>query len=141
MTLDKASRPGALGSVDSHGSREGDGAAQASKVPDLGTLVRVRARRWLVEDIVPGAIVGEATLVRLAGVDDDNRERSATVLWEKELDAELLESEGWETLGRNGFDEPDLFAAFVRTLRWNTFTAADPRLFQAPFRAGIRLEA
>ncbi|HFD17064.1 MAG TPA: helicase [Rhodospirillales bacterium] len=115
--------------------------AQASKAPDAGMLVRVRARRWLVEEVVPGGNVAEATLVRLAGVDDDNRERSATVLWEKELDAEPLESEGWEAVARNGFDEPDLFAAFVRTLRWNTVTAADPRLFQAPFRAGIRLEA
>src|SRR5439155_4954924 len=27
------------------------------------------------------------------------------------------------------------------TLRWNAVTSADPRLFQSPFRAGIRLDA
>ena len=34
-----------------------------------------------------------------------------------------------------------MFAAYLRTLRWNTATAADRDLFQAPFRAGIRLDA
>ena len=33
-----------------------------------------------------------------------------------------------------------LFAAYLHTLRWNCVTATDPRLFQAPFRAGIRIE-
>jgi SNF2 family DNA or RNA helicase len=34
-----------------------------------------------------------------------------------------------------------VFAAFLRTLKWRTATAADKNLFQAPFRAGIRLDA
>ncbi len=115
--------------------------------PSPGQLVRVRARRWLVEQVAPGRHSGEQTFVRLAGVDDDNRERSAALLWERELDAEVLEDEGWQRLGRLetegvhvDFDEPDLFAAFLRTLRWHTVTAADPELFQAPFRAGIKIE-
>ena len=33
------------------------------------------------------------------------------------------------------------FAAYLRTLKWSTATAADRDLFQAPFRAGIRLDA
>ena len=36
---------------------------------------------------------------------------------------------------------PTVFAAYIRALRWNTATAADRDLFQAPFRAGIRLDA
>ena len=35
----------------------------------------------------------------------------------------------------------ELFAAYLHTLRWNCVTATDPRLFQSPFRAGIRLDA
>ncbi|MBM3223148.1 MAG: DEAD/DEAH box helicase, partial [Candidatus Tectomicrobia bacterium] len=42
-------------------------------------------------------------------------------------------------LSRN--DPPTVFAAYLHTLRWNCVTATDPRLFQAPFRAGIRLDA
>lgn len=46
-----------------------------------------------------------------------------------------------------GLDRPPgnrrarLFAAYLRTIRWNTATAAERDLFQAPFRAGIRLDA
>jgi SNF2 family DNA or RNA helicase len=29
---------------------------------------------------------------------------------------------------------------YIHTLRWNCVTATDPRLFQAPFRAGIRID-
>ena len=44
-------------------------------------------------------------------------------------------------LGGRGFDDPRYFAAFLNTLRWNTVTATDPNLFQAPFRAGIKIDA
>jgi hypothetical protein len=36
-----------------------------------------------------------------------------------------------------GTDDPGVFSAYLRALRWNTATAADRDLFQAPFRAGI----
>ncbi|MDP3213830.1 MAG: DISARM system SNF2-like helicase DrmD, partial [Deltaproteobacteria bacterium] len=36
-------------------------------------------------------------------------------------------------------DPPRHFAAYLHALRWNAVTATDARLFQAPFRAGIRL--
>jgi hypothetical protein len=39
------------------------------------------------------------------------------------------------------FDLPRHFAAYYRTLRWNTVTSTDPKLFQAPYRAGIRIDA
>jgi ERCC4-related helicase len=42
---------------------------------------------------------------------------------------------------RDGTDNAATFAAYLRTLKWNTATAADRDLFQAPFRAGIRLDA
>ena len=47
----------------------------------------------------------------------------------------------WEAIAKRGFDPPQLFAAYLNTLRWNCVTATDPRLFQSPFRAGIRLDA
>ncbi len=40
-----------------------------------------------------------------------------------------------------GTDDPEAFGAYLRTVGWNTATAADRDLFQAPFRAGIRLDA
>ncbi len=44
-------------------------------------------------------------------------------------------------VAEKGFDDPELFAAYLRTLSWNCVTATDPNLFQAPFRAGIRIDA
>ena len=53
----------------------------------------------------------------------------------------ILEEEGWADLAAKGFDQPRQFAAFLHTLRWNCVTATDPNLFQAPFRAGIKIDA
>jgi len=74
-------------------------------------------------------------------VDDDNQGRSLEVLWERELDPEILTGESWEAIAQRGFDEPKLFQAYLKTLTWNCVTATDPRMFQSPFRAGIRLDA
>ena len=63
------------------------------------------------------------------------------VLWEHEIDARILEGGGWSTVTDKGFDEPALFAAYLRTLSWNCVTATDPNLFQVPFRSGIRVDA
>lgn len=109
--------------------------------PAPGQLVHVRQRRYLVEDTAPPSLLGDATLVRLACVDDDAQGQPLEVLWECEVDPEVLEAEAWDDLGAKGFDHPKYFAAYIHTLRWNSVTAADPRLFQSPFRAGIRLDA
>jgi hypothetical protein len=63
------------------------------------------------------------------------------VLWDYELDRLILEEERWADLAAKGFDQPRQFAAFLHTLRWNCVTATDPNLFQAPFRAGIKIDA
>ena len=43
--------------------------------------------------------------------------------------------------GAAGPDSADVLAAYLRVIRWNSATAAERDLFQAPFRAGIRLDA
>jgi superfamily II DNA or RNA helicase len=63
------------------------------------------------------------------------------VFWDYELDRRVLKGEGWQNLAAEGFDSPRRFAAFLHTLRWNCLTATDPNLFQAPFRAGIKIDA
>jgi len=107
-------------------------------VPSVGMVVRVRTRTYLVEAADPSP---SGTRVRLACLDDDAQGDIVEVVWELELDAEILSGEAWKDLGKKGFDEPRHFGAYVRTLRWNCVTATDPKLFQAPFRAGIRVDA
>ncbi len=109
--------------------------------PDVGQLVHVRSRRWLVEEIVPPASPGDSCLVRLACADDDAQGQSLDVYWDYELDRRVLEEEGWQDLASQGFDDPRQFAAFLHTLQWNCVTATDPNIFQAPFRAGIKIDA
>jgi superfamily II DNA or RNA helicase len=109
--------------------------------PVPGQAVRVRTRRFLVEDVTAPPTPGDATLVRLACLEDDAQGETLEVLWEHEVDAEALpEGAGQLALGPRGFDAPRLFAAYLDTLRWNSVTATDPRLFQSPWRAGIGIK-
>jgi superfamily II DNA or RNA helicase len=107
--------------------------------PEVGELVHLRSRRWLVEEVVPAP--NESSLVRLSCADDDAQGQSLDVFWDYELDRRILKEEGWQDFAAKGFDAPRRFAAFLHTLRWNCVTATDPNLFQAPFRAGIRIDA
>jgi superfamily II DNA or RNA helicase len=106
------------------------------RAPEVGELVQVRSRRWLVE-LRPG----QSPLVRLACAEDDAQGEALDVFWNYELDRRILEEEGWKDLARKGFDPPRQFAAYLHTLRWSCVTATDPNLFQSPFRAGIQIDA
>ncbi len=113
---------------------------QLSEPPQPGQIVKVRTRRWLVEDVARRRADDDCTLVRLSCLDDDAQGDQLTILWEKELDPAIQRDEGWRHLGAKGFDDPRIFAAFLHTMRWNCVTATDPTLFQSPFRAGIKIE-
>jgi superfamily II DNA or RNA helicase len=110
-----------------------------STAPQRGDFVRVRTRRWLVEG---ERSAGQGLMaLRLACVDDDAQGEEVEVLWDAELDGSVLEDEGWANVAKLGTDDPNVFSAYLRTLRWNTATAADRDLFQSPFRAGIHQDA
>ena len=109
-------------------------------LPDVGQIVAVRQRLYLVEQSIPPVNPGDSALVRLSCVDDDAQGQTLDVLWEIEPDARAHKSDRWHGLGTREFDDPALFAAYVNTLRWNCVTATDATLLQAPFRAGIRIE-
>ena len=109
--------------------------------PKPGELVHVRSRRWLVEEVVDPKRQGQSPVVRLACADDDAQGQSLDVFWDYEIDRLILEEEGWGDLAAKGFDAPRQFAAFMHTLRWNCVTATDANLLQAPFRAGIKIDA
>jgi ERCC4-related helicase len=110
-------------------------------IPATGDLVHVRSRQYLVEGVFLPPAPGDSTLVRLSCIEDDAQGEPLEVLWEREIDARLLRESDWERIASRGFDEPRLFSAFLHTLRWNCVTATDPKLFQAPYRAGIEVKA
>src|SRR5579863_638410 len=72
--------------------------SERANVPERGQVVRVRQRQYLVEGVEPGESATDATLVRLACLDDDAQGQPLEAFWELEPDAELLTSAGWEHL-------------------------------------------
>jgi ERCC4-related helicase len=109
-----------------------------TQLPEPGQIVRLRSRTWLVEEVVSDPDYGST--VSLACLDDDAQGEQLSINWDLELDRRIVSEEAWKSIGRKGFDPPRQFAAFLNTLRWNCVTATDPRLFQSPFRAGIRID-
>ncbi len=110
-------------------------------LPTPGQIVAVRSRRYLVEEVAPPPSPGDDTLVRLSCLDDDAQGEALDVLWEREIDARTITGASWARASVRGLDPPDLFAAYLHTLRWSCVTSTQPRLFQAPYRAGIEVMA
>jgi SNF2 family DNA or RNA helicase len=109
--------------------------------PRAGQIARVRQRTYLVEEVLAPESTGQSSRIKLACLDDDAQGEPLEVLWDAEVDAEVLDDEAWSAVASSGFDPAQRFAAYLHTLRWNCVTATDPRLFQSPLRAGIRLDA
>ena len=109
--------------------------------PGLGQIVRVRQRLYVVDEVGARSGRDDATLVRLSCLDDDAQGQPLAVLWEKEVDSEVISAESWREIAEQGFDPPRTFSAYLHTLQWNCVTATDPNLFQSPFRAGIKIDA
>ena len=75
--------------------------------PQRGDFVRVRTRRWLVED--ERGVGDGLTALRLACVDDDAQGETVELLWDAELDGSILSDEGWAAVAKNGTDDPTVF--------------------------------
>jgi hypothetical protein len=79
--------------------------------PQTGQIVRVRQRQYLVEDVVSANRGDDATLVKMSCLDDDAQGQPLAVLWEKEVDPEVLTGESWQKIAARGFDSRNLFSA------------------------------
>ena len=121
--------------------QNGDLSTNGNRIPEAGQLVRVRSRQFLVEEVALPPEPWHKTLVRLSCLDDDAQGEPLQVLWEQEVDAEIIDGASWQRVGKTGFDSPRLFSAYLHALRWNCVTSTNPRLFQSPFRAGIEVMA
>lgn len=104
-----------------------------------GSFVELRGRPWLVEE-VQGELTDLQTL-NLSCIADDAQGERLEILWDAEIGAVLLDKDGWQHVGAGLPDHAEVLAAYLRAIRWRSATAADRDLLQAPFRAGIRLDA
>jgi superfamily II DNA or RNA helicase len=106
---------------------------------EQGAFVEVRGRPWLVEavdDTQP-----DLTTLRLSCIADDAQGEQIEVIWDAEVAPSILADDAWARVGRGAPDSPEVLAAHLRAIRWRSASAADRDLLQAPFRAGIRLDA
>lgn len=110
----------------------------SASIPMAGDFVEARTRRWLVESMTGGDALVRA---RLACIDDDAQGETLEVLWRDEVDASVMADSHLSLFENPGTDDPAVFSAYLSSIRWNTATAADRKLLQAPFRAGIHLDA
>ncbi len=79
--------------------------------------------------------------LNLSCISDDAQGERLEVLWDAEIGAVVLDEDGWRNVGAGLPDRAEVLAAHLRAIRWRSATAADRDLLQAPFRAGIRLDA
>lgn len=116
---------------------------EKSHLPEQGQVVKLRSRTWLVESVDTSA--GSAgTVITLACLDDDAQGQPLKVIWEVEINPQVVTKEVWKSIGRKDkvptFDTVRDFAAYFRTLRWNCVSSTNSQLFQSPFRAGIQIK-
>ena len=116
-------------------------------VPEIGQIVTVRQRRYVVSDILQSALPQEVLsqsgsepqhLISLSSIEDDALGETLQVIWEIEPDARVNESSGLPQ--PTGFDAPARFDAFLNAVRWGAISSADIKSLQAPFRSGITIE-
>jgi SNF2 family DNA or RNA helicase len=104
-----------------------------------GQFVEVRGRQWLVEAVDDRE--PDLTTLRLSCIADDAQGEQIEVIWDAEIGTRVIQDDTWSQVGRGAPDSPEVLAAYLRVIRWRSATAADRDLLQAPFRAGIRLDA
>ena len=71
--------------------------------PEIGQIVNVRARQYLVESVTPPIHPQGDTLVSLACLNDDAQGQVLEVFWAREIDAEILGNSTWEQVAQRGF--------------------------------------
>lgn len=116
-------------------------------VPELGQLVQVRRRRYIVADVTASEMPADPLspghqarqhLVALSSVEDDALGEELRVIWEVEPDAHVFDQSALPE--PFGFDTPQRQDAFLNAVRWGAIASADVRTLQAPFRSGIDIE-
>jgi hypothetical protein len=104
--------------------------------PEAGDFVAIRGKSWIVERAEK---TGSVQTLHLVSCEDDSQGEAIQLAFATELQTQVLDPNDWSPLLSKSFEGPQRLGAYLRSTEWRTATAADRKLFQAPFRAGIRL--
>jgi hypothetical protein len=112
--------------------------------PEVGQLVVVRKRPFVVVEIVPSAVTTAiaakvtSNLLKLSSVEDDGLGEELEVVWELEPGTSTHEK---STLPEpTSFDDPKRLQAFLDAVRWGAISQSDDRTLHSPFRSGIEID-
>jgi superfamily II DNA or RNA helicase len=112
--------------------------------PEIGQLVVVRKRPFVVTEIIPSAVSegkvseGAPHLLRLSSVEDDGLGEELRVFWELEPGTSVHENLALPA--PTTFDHPKRLQAFLDAVCWGAVSQADDRALQSPFRSGIDVD-
>jgi superfamily II DNA or RNA helicase len=118
-----------------------DNLLSLTSAPEVGQLVEVRRRQWIVSDVLASKLNSTAVsqnLVSLCSIDEDGLGDDLQVIWEIEPGAKVIERAGLPAI--SGQDESGTLDAFLDAVRWGAATNADRNFLQAPFRSGVSIE-
>ena len=113
-------------------------------MPELGQLVEVRRRQWIVGDVGTSALSQPLTpssqsLFSLVSVEEDSLGEELQVVWQLEPGARVLDKVGLPIF--SGCDDAQLLESFLDAVRWGAATNADRGFLQSPFRSGASIES
>ncbi len=103
-----------------------------------GSFLQARSKTWFVDGC---GTIGQTSVVDLVSVEDDSQGETIRLTLSPEVDVKIIDPQDWSSLLHTSFERPERLGAYLRATEWRTASAADRKLFQAPFRAGIRLDA
>lgn len=122
--------------------RENASVVPSISIPELGQLVEIRRRQWVVSDVERSSVSRPGSkpqnLVTMTSIEDDALGEECRIIWEIEPGARILEKAGLPS--PTGLDEPRRLHAFLDAVRWGAATNADVQALQSPFRSGIAIE-
>ncbi|MDC2993043.1 DISARM system SNF2-like helicase DrmD [bacterium] len=121
---------------------ETDASTAVITLPEVGQLVEVRRRQWVVADIkssvIERGINAPQHCLTLSSINEDALGEQIEVIWEIEPGAHIIEKAGLPTI--TGQDDTVKLEAFLDAVRWGATTNADQSFVQAPFRSGVSIE-
>ena len=114
-----------------------------NNLPEIGQLVEVRNRRWIVNNrslsSISSGLSNQQNLFSLGAIDEDSLGEELQVIWELEPAARVIERAGLPLL--KDFDDQLELEAFINAVRWGAATNADRNFLQSPFRSGVSIES
>jgi len=113
----------------------------SSTPPEQGQLARLRNRLFIVQDVIPAENGQDerATRVDLECLDDDRLGETLSVIWEREVNTDVLFADALP-IPEGRWDTPQVFDAFLTAIRWSSASALDESGLLAPFHGAIEIE-